>query len=292
MQPDILPPGENITEKQLKLGYWFVTHKLKLRKWLVISLIVPSVALWLFAIGMVVKLYLVDYNHFRQMEREMPLDLVNPYALEAAQPKALSVKPVQTFEGTRGATDAVVEVTNPNKNFWATWSGRFVATGATTTAKTEFILPGETKQVMDLGIESPAPSNVRYDLRDVAWHKIDRHLIPDYDEYRDNRLRFEIKDVAWSSAASADGSETITRVTFTVTNRSAYSFWSVRFLADLYRGTALAAVNSVELAEFETGQTRTVEMVWVQDLKAISKVEITPEVNILDENVRMPQPGS
>lgn len=290
MNANALPPGENISEKQLKLGYWFVTHKLQLKKGLVFALLFTGAALILFTLYMLVRLYLVDYTGFRQMERQMILNLVNPAAVEAALPRSLAIRPVQIFDGSSGAQDALIEVANPNGNYWASWTGRFNAANTTTTAKTAFILPGETKSIVDLGLESRLRlTGVRYEMTDLKWHKIDRHQIPDYQKYFADHFRFDIQNIKFASEPSPDQKSVIARVSFDVTNRSAWSYWSVGFATKLFRGTSLAAVNSVELQQFETGETRHVEEVWVQDLQAISKVEVTPAVNILDPKVFMPQ---
>lgn len=290
MDPNILPPGENITEKQLKWGYWFVTHKLEIRKWFTFAVMAIGALLWLFTIGMLVKLFLVDYTGYRTLLRELPVSLVNPAAIQAALPHPLDVRPVTVLEGAKGTSDLMLTVTNPNDDYWASWDGRFIAMSATTTAKREFILPGETKEFVDLGIESAGRvSAPRYDLAGLTWHKIDKHAIPDIARYYADRFRFEVKDIEFKNETSADGASSISRVTFFVTNRSAYSYWSVKFLANLYRGTTLAAVNSVELQQLETGETRRVDMVWVQELQAISKVEVIPQVNVLEAKSFMPQ---
>ena len=293
MDPNVLPSNEHLSEKQLKFGYWYVTHKLQIKKWFTFSLLVAAAFLWIFTIGMLVKLYLIDYPRQLELERALPQSLVNPYAIEAAQPKQIQNKPVQVFEGSKGATDVTTEVVNPNEDFWATWSGRFSAEGATTTWKMEYILPSESKEIADLGLEAPGGLRApRYEMRDLSWHKVDRHQIADYKKFFAERQRFDIQNITFSSETSADNTETVSRVSFDVTNRSAWSYWSVKFVVNLYRGTTLAGVNTVELEQFETGETRRVVLIWVQDLEAISKVEVIPQVNILEPSYYMSQKGS
>jgi hypothetical protein len=293
MNPNILPPDQNISEKQLHLGYWFVTHKLEIKKWFTFALMLLGAALWLFTIGMLVKLYLVDYTRDRATDRALAVSLVNPNAIAAAAPRPLVVNPVVTLVGNKGAIDATVTVTNPNDDFWVSWTGRFDGLSATSTSRQEFILPGETKQLLELGVEGGRRSGTaRYVAGDPVWHRVDKHVIPDYKAYLAERFAFDVANVEYSSATSADGASVISRVTFDATNRSAYSYWTVKFLIDLYRGTSLAAVNSVELDQFETGETRQVEVVWVQDLAAISKVDVVSQVNVLDAKSFMSQKGA
>ncbi|TAL18982.1 hypothetical protein EPN90_04965 [Patescibacteria group bacterium] len=288
MDPNSLPPND-LTEKQLKFGYWYITHKLKLRRVLILILLIIDAGLLLFSVGFAVKLYLIDYVRDVRLERELGRNLVNPAAIAAALAKPLLRKEVQVLDGGKGLVDVYAEISNPNLNYWATWTGQFVGENTTTTKKTEYVLPGETKSVIDLGLESPSRmAGARYEISDFAWHKVNPHLVPDYPRYRDDHLKFEVSDAQFASTASADGKGVVSRVSFTVTNHSAYGYWTVNFLAKLYRGTALVAVNSVELQQLETGEVRNVDLIWVQDLAAISKVEITPSVNILDPKAIMP----
>jgi hypothetical protein len=290
MDPNVLPKDEHLTEKQLRLGYWFVTHKLQMRQVLTVALFVLCVGFLLFTVGMLIKLYIIEDSGTRRLERTAAQSLVNPNALKAALPKALTTKPVEVLDGGQGRFDTAVLVANPNDDFWAEWDGRFSADGATTTAKTSFILPGETKTFVDLGVESTTRlRNVRYEMGNLRWHRLNRHEIPEYARFRDTRVHLDIQNVAFTATPSLDGKSVISRVSFSVTNRSSYSYWSVRFLTKLFRGTSLAAVNAVELQQLSTGQTRQVEVVWVQDLAAISKVEVVPEINIFDRDVYMAQ---
>ncbi len=279
---EILPPDQNLSEKQLKFGYWFVTHKIQLKKILEVVLMVVSAALLLFTVGMLVKLYLIDYNRDRETAQSSIFSLVNPAAIKAELPVALVTTPVQIYDAEKGTVDVATEITNPNKKHSASWTGQFVGANTTTTKKMEFILPGETKTVVDLGLDSPTRmQGARYIVDGLSWHKVDAHAIPDY--------AFEVTSSTFASALSPDGKSTVSHVSFIATNHSAYNYWTVKFIVKLYRGDAVAAINSVELQQFTTGETRPVDLVWVQDLAAISKVEVVPQVNILDPQSFMPQ---
>ena len=67
---------DNLTEKQLKRGYWFVTHKFQLKKALTISLIVLNVGLWGYVIfGLTV--YLIDFKNYQSAMNQLPQNLAN-----------------------------------------------------------------------------------------------------------------------------------------------------------------------------------------------------------------------
>ena len=50
----------------------------------------------------------------------------------------------------------------------------------------------------------------------------------------------------------------------------------------------VTAANFISLDRFTSGQTRPVEIRFRESLPQISEFEITPEVNILDDQVYMP----
>lgn len=280
---NILPTDEHLSEKQLKFGYWYVTHKMQLRNGLIFFLLLVATGSILSSVYLFSKIYLFEDVRYQRVMAQITKPVVNPQAILAAQAKQLSVGTVRAMEGGNATVDVVTEIANPNMHYWASWTGQFVEQNTTTTQREMYILPGETKEIADLGIVSPTGMrSARYQITDIQWHKVNPHELANYQAFRDNRLQFAINNTSFSTAPSPDGKSTVSRVVFDVTNRSAYSYWSVQFLVNLYRQTSLAAVNSVEIQELKSGETRHVEVVWVQDLSAVSKVEVLPFVNIFD----------
>lgn len=283
MDKNILPTDENLSEKQLKFGYWFITHKLQLRKGLIFFLLLVATATLCTSIYIFSKVYLFEDVRYQRVMAQITQPVVNPAAVLAEQPKQLTTAPVQALEGGNATTDVFTEVSNPNMHFWASWTGQFVEQSTTSTQREMFILPGETKEIVDLGLISASQMrSARYQMSNLQWHKINPHELSNYQAFRDNHLQFDIKNIVFNTVPSPDGKSMTSRVTFDVTNSSAYSYWSVQFILNLYRQTSLAAINSVEIQELKSGETRHVEVVWVQDLTAVSKVDILPFVNILD----------
>ncbi len=285
-----LPPNnrpDTLTEQQLGFGYWYVTHKLQLKAALTVVLVVLCIGFGGFALWGLVKLYLIDDAAYRQMQRDAGLNLVNFSALASAKP--IDVRSVQVFTAGSGKVDAVAMVRNPNAGFSATFTYQFLGEGATPPEQHGFLLPGEEKPLITLGIPvQTAFRSARLEIRDLKWERLDAHAIPDYAAYRAARLGLSAEDVVFTPAPHPGDTS---RVSFTAKNASAYSFWNARFIVLLYRGQSVAAVNAIELSQLRSGESRPASVTWFENVPSVTKTMIIPEVNILDQSVFI-EPGA
>jgi len=290
---------EDLTEKELKFGYWFITHKLLLRKILIIFLIVLSVGLFTYAIyGLVLELVVYGQS-FDLALKSLPQNLVNLSGYRAkAQAKNLQISSITVIAGAGERYDMVAKVKNPNPQ-WTVESFEYqFITGIDEIdltndksapnperVKKTFILPGEEKYLVDLAIKSKKRiSQVRLDITNIRWRRI-----PDFASIQREKYRFEISEVNFIPASSAEisGKLPISQVTFKVANKSAYSFWNVGFYIILFKGSAISGANYITIDQFLSGETRPVSVNWFETLPNITQVQVVPEVNILDKSVYM-----
>ena len=272
-------PSSELTSKQLKWSYWYVTNKLRLRKALVIFLIVIAAFFWLYALYGII-IYLVDFN---RLNSEAAVLLHSPSAaqtvLDATRPQALKFSEVTALPAASGHYDLVVEVRNPNKD----WLGLFdyeLGQGTSTSAvRSGFILPGDDKYLVGISADS---ANAGFKASNFRWQKI-----TDFAALKKDRDHFIIENEEYLPPAKAGEPA---RVKFDITNDSAYSYWQVNVVALLYSGGSLGAVNYATIGKLKSLETRAVEMNWSQDLPAIDSVQIIPEVNYIDPASIMP-PG-
>ena len=80
----------------------------------------------------------------------------------------------------------------------------------------------------------------------------------------------------------------VSTLNFKITNGSAYSYWQVGVYMVLLGPGNVAGANYIALDQFLSGQTREIEMRWYEVLSSVNKVEILPEINVLDSGVYMP----
>jgi hypothetical protein len=140
---------------------------------------------------------------------------------------------------------------------------------------------------MSLGLKSTIrPSNIKFSLNNVDWKKINPHTIPDWEKYKNDRLKIDIKNVSFKPAATSELSEKINlnSLTFSANNTSAYGFWDAPLSIVLYRSNKIVGLNQYSLKEFASYNTREISLTWPGDLSGVNDIDITPEVNIMDEN--------
>lgn len=271
---------DNLTDKQLKWGYWWVLHRSAVKRTIIIFLSVICLGLVVY-----VSWQLVDWLTSRQAEEEALRQLVSQTIniedyRRRNQPEPLQIGIVTAVPSSRGLYDLVAEVKNPNIN-WATTDMTvvFVADNQTFTTNA-FFLPLEEKYIVKLGLPFRLkPQHVNVNFSDIQWQRVknlDELSIPD----------FEISEQNIERVTPADSdSPTATRLTFKLTNASPFSYWQVGLTVVLSRGGSIQAVGRQILSNIVSQSTRSVEFYWPDSQIIADSVIVKPEVNVLDPRV-------
>ncbi|MBI2099009.1 hypothetical protein HYT45_01175 [Candidatus Uhrbacteria bacterium] len=274
----------NIINNQAPRGgfvEWIVLNKLLLKRIAKYCLIVFSIVFWSYGIYGLVDWILLSGPKERMAIARLHVDLVNYGAREAVRP--LEVRRASVISNARG--DALALIKNPNSRWYATFDYRFLIEGERTVARRGFILPGEEKYIFDLGLNlTGRPSRAALEIKNIIWRRITRREIPDYDAFLSSRLSFETDKISYAPALQVAG-RTVSRASFEVSNNSAFGYFEVPFQIFLYRGNVLAGVNQAVLNNFASGETRQVDATWFETISGITKVEVRPDLNIMDDSV-------
>lgn len=286
---------QELGDKQLKIGLWWVTHKHQLKRWWVRIFVVADVLLFLYLLFNVV-LILFTWTRFNNLPYQIAQQLVDFKSYQRANaPQNIQVVSTKIIPvvGKTNTYHLLAELKNPNQK-WAAPSlvYHFILDGNNLEEKKSFILPQEEHFVIQYNVES---DNVRptsqFFIDDLNWRRVERpEDIP--------TLNFEISNTEISlipllAEERTTSSSYSTRVTAEIRNNSVYNFWQVRFLVLLYRGTEPVAVNELTLEKFLAQETKDLAVSWKEAYPGISKVTIVPEVNVLDPNtVFEPQASS
>ena len=289
MPKTLLP--EDLSEKQLKWGYWFVTHKVLLRRILIVVLILADAAMVGFAGYGLVMDYLGAPAR-EQMMASLAKNFLNPLEHEAQSAKPITVSNPQVLV-SGGKYDFVAQASNPNKDFVAHFSYRFVAGSFATDYKPGFILPGEQKFIAELSVASASrPSGATLEIDDVAWKRVDKHEIPVWKSYAFEHLNMPVTDIAYTPGIEiVPGKSEIGRTSFTLTNSTGYGYYGLHILVLMYRGPALAAVNATVFPTIGPGESKSGEVTWYEDYGAISQIKVVPEIDITDPSVYLRPSG-
>ncbi len=175
--------------------------------------------------------------------------------------------------------DLLTTISNPNDEWYATFVLRPSTEGGTESALA-FLNPGEERTFVLFGVDDVGARD-RLIITDVSWTRLDRHLIDSSADWLAARTNIAIDNVAYARDVTV-GSESFSRVTFQVTNRTAYSYWQPKFLVRVLRGSTTLAVNEAVLPELVAGESQEVDLRFFGDLPATATVIVEPIIFYFD----------
>lgn len=267
-----------ISQKELERGYFFVTHKNQITK------IVYGVAIVILAILYISLIWrVVTYLQSGSFEQQAA-NLQNssfdwaayhqkrgPIDLDVGEPQYVSI-------GDR-KYNLAVPITNHNTD-WAlkklTYS--FVVNGEKLPEDTTFVNPDENSYLIDFAQEIPKGiTSVSIDIIGQDWQRIG----PDFYD-----INFEISNIKFQPASRMEvGRDTIdvpARVAWQAENMTLDSFWDIAWQVVLYNGSKIVGVNYLMTHDFASLEKRDLEVVWLDNLPRVTKVEVLPVINKLD----------
>ncbi len=280
---------DELSDRQLRLAYWWATHRDGLHRFFVGTFIVCVIVLWAVSLFLWIRFFVYEGRFQRAMEA-MGQGVVNPLAFLAmpeARPQPLTVGAVQMIALTDGREDRVVQVTNPNA-LWIAYV-RYQL-GDDRRMQTTIVLPGEMKLLTDLGISVTARAEfIGEPVRAVQWNRLSTYPI-----LSQERLKFRIHagDEGEESApqffpAGAVRGLPVDRATFTVTNDSALTYINPKFIVSVSNGEQIVGVNTVTIDPLQSQETRTVDVRWLSTMdpatvSSFVRVQVDPDVDITD----------
>lgn len=272
-------PTHNLTDKQLKWSYWYISNKLKIRRYVTLSLLALALLFWLLFSWQSAD-FIINYNRDQYLINSM-LFTGSPYAdiLAQARPQDLILSETETFLEDNGRYDFLASIKNPNGSWLLTFDYRFGDGERAGTLKHGFVMPGEEKYLMDLGYEQSAS---KLEIINQRWQRV-----KGVESIINTRLRFEVADEKLLAGTTTGEPN---RVIFKMSNNSAFGFWNVGAQVLLYSAGNLVSINYIDIKQFRAGEGRQVEVDWNYRLPAIDSIQVIPEVNIFDEDNIM-KPG-
>ncbi len=206
---------------------------------------------------------------------------------QASAPDALLFDDITILASGSGTSyDLLLEVENPNSRHGAWITGKFVFDAGETEIFSSFVNPETTKTVFALSAAETRPRNPRFELLEATWVMIDPHEVANVQEWLADRDDFAVADVVYAKDIALE-TQTIARTTFTLTNRTPYSYWEPSFLVRLTKGSTLIAVTSMTVPQFVSGESRTIDLRWFGDLPQTASVSVQPDIAFFDEEVYM-----
>lgn len=207
----------------------------------------------------------------------------------SAQP--LDIGPTQTVSLGSGAFDLFTRVENGNTDWSALVRYKYVYASGETRVEDAVILPDSDQILASLRQEATSrPTAARLEIIDVMWSRVNPHRVDDYEIWLADRNTFLVENAQHAATVEVDG-DAIPSTTFTITNHSAFNYWEPEFIVEILRGGSTAAVNSVTIPSFLSGESRDITVRWFGNAPASGTVRVRPMINYFDEDVYMDQVG-
>ena len=275
-------PVGGFSNRDLRLGTWYVQHKDRLRAFFVLCFMLFDIALLGYGCWGWVEYAVVGYGQDQRMFAGQIAEFED-YSLQQrrymARPLQFSAPTV--FQSGEGVYDFVIDVENTNDRWLARVRYQFSYGGGVTTEQELVVMPGVRQPLAVLGVSlGVRPSAVRFHVVSVSWSRIDPHLVFDVPAYLTERHIFSVSSTTFSYAAEQGTAGN--GVMFMVTNDSVFSYWSPQFLVEFRDGEKREGVMLVTLGEFLAGQTQQIQLQSFMDNIFVSSVMVYPLVHFFD----------
>ncbi len=199
----------------------------------------------------------------------------------ATTPQNLLLSSARKISNNATTEDVGADVENPNKDWYATFTYSFSSAG---TPIDGFINPLEKRTL--LGLALPLAASPEFSLSNLTWHRVDRHSVPDTASWLALRNSFAVSGIVYSNDIDPTAAQ-LGRTDFTLTNSSAYSYWSPKFIVMLQTGTNPVAVTEITVPRFLAGEARQINVRWVDKIPTSATMVVVPEINYFDSSIYM-----
>ncbi|MFZ2803950.1 MAG: hypothetical protein WA001_01880 [Patescibacteria group bacterium] len=286
------------TSGELEFASWWVRNGPLARRVGHGVLIFLSVIFWGYAIWGLLDAYAISYPRESRIDYEIATNEQLLTALATDVPQNVSLSDVSVFQTTDSRYDMSVTLTNPNAQWWADFNYHFNLSGESTPEQSGYVLPSSQQILTQLGY-SPKTQGGRSAslvIDNVHWHRVDPSVVgASYKDYLGERLALSFQDITYDTNITL-GTSKVGQTSFTLVNNSAYGYWKVNLIVQLYRGSTPIAINQIELDNIQPGEHRPVQMTWFDNIPSVTQTQITPQVNVLDPASFLPTqyfvPGS
>lgn len=275
-----------LTEKELVVGYWWVTHRLKIKAGLIILSIVFIVGIYVNA-GWKFFNYLKNTPAHQAMLMELTLNVSDYEKIKATSaPSPLLLGTTLAIGDRNTGYDLITEVENINSRwFLKEIEYYYIVDGQITDAKITNILPNDKKFLIYFNlVNNNSISNVQLFIKRQLWERVkDKSQL----DSRNRWLKPAVKaDNILTKTAATD--QTNTQTSYLLVNDSAYNFWEVETQVILWQGSRIIGVNALTINDISSGDRREVQILWPRNLSTDVRTEVRVFANSLDsKNIRL-----
>lgn len=282
------PTGERMSNKDLKMASWVARHRVLVHRLLVGILSIVAGALCAYGIFGLLHYAVFGFSDDKRAAEELVQSTANYTALQSRYAaNELRILDANVYEAAVNRYDFVATVVNDNLRWAAIVSYKFTYAQGETEVVDAVILPQTERPVLAAGHKSDVPpSGVTFEIIDIQWKSIDTHAIADVAAYTAERRNFSFTDMVFTGQ---DISNNIPSniLQFTLHNNSAYSFWDVPVIVELYENGSRVGIAQTKVEKLKAGEKRPLDLRTLTPNISVTDIKVHPTVNIFDSRVFM-----
>lgn len=265
---------EEIPEWKLKLSYFYSEHHLMIKRTGIFLLFFADLVI-VFLFGSIFINYQTGILKEHALLNSLPINLISHTMVEKKlSPQPLEFGKTQKVPARGDKYDILLTVKNRNQD-WAVEQIRytFTAGGQNLEPRETFILPKSEKPLMYFGARKKGAVSLK--VLGIKWKRIrDYSLI----SYKDS-IKIDEAIYTPSSSTKLEG-----EIKLTVFNDSPFDFWEVGLPIVLVDNRATPiGITYTTANQLKAQEKREISIGWHDDLiKRVRRVEVTPEVNLLN----------
>ncbi|OGF48261.1 hypothetical protein A2533_01925 [Candidatus Falkowbacteria bacterium RIFOXYD2_FULL_35_9] len=276
---EFTPTGGELTADQMKVGFWYVAHKLLIRRLTILVLALFDLILAIFILYTILNLYLLDLPSKNTMYQALTSPSLNyQYLSEISKPSPLTVNYAVSIKANDTESNIVAEVSNINTSWYIPEiQYHFESNGEVTEVYTAFVLPAQIDYLMATGVKNITPNQpVTLVVDSIKWKK-QAH----YPELKEKIYQLEVQDSKFIPASQTDVAN-VSNLNFSVENKGAYNFWDVYNKILLFQGSRLIYATVYPVAKLDAGEKTDSSLSIFNNISTPSKIEIYPDVDFLN----------
>ncbi len=278
------PTGE-FSNRELKMGEWYVLHKLKLRRIFLLILITWSVVSVVGSLFYWGYYLMIGYNLDQQMANLQAIQVPNYVAMHQMYgAKELQISNVEVYQSASKQYDLVAQMKNPNDRWIAILTYKFSYSGKDSDTQTTVIMPMASRPLIIFGQYSDYyPTPVSLQIVQIKWLKVNPHSLVDVASFVKEKTNFEIVNFRFIPANSFYNVPQ-NDIKFEITNNSPYSYWHIDFYVELLNEGSVVGYAYVPVEKLMTKEVRQVEKAVLVDNIYVSDIKVYPVVNVFDSD--------
>ncbi|MFH0854448.1 MAG: hypothetical protein V1891_03070 [bacterium] len=283
-------PLNPISNKDLERGYWFVTHKIFLKRLGYSFFILFNILIISFNAYKIINFYTVEAEkHEREMQELFSMHIDYEPIHKSNQPSPPQIGQIKILSSGRkndkGTYDLIAQIYNPNEKFKIEFDYQFICNSQSLILKHTYVLPGQKKIIADFGLNLlNHNNNAQVKIINLQYERISAHEIADPISFINDRLIFEIKNVEMNKIEEA---KNVYKISYDFENKSAYNYWDLGLTTLLYKDSEIVGIDYIALEKFQSGEKKEIELTWYEYLPTTIKVSIIPEADVFDKNIYM-----